>query len=49
LFEALSDCGVLKPGGEARSRQYKLPATKVPGRPRVYRFDRKMIEEDGKA
>ena len=44
FFETLSDCGALKPGGEARSRQYKLPATKVPGRPRVYRLDRKVIE-----
>lgn len=48
LLESLSGCGVLKPGGEARSLQYKLPATKVSGRPRVYRIDRKMIEEDGR-
>ncbi|WP_268942414.1 DUF927 domain-containing protein [Paracoccus benzoatiresistens] len=48
FLETLSDCGALKPGGEARSRQYKLPATKVASRPRVYRFDRRMIEAEGK-
>lgn len=32
--------GILVPGGEARSRQYRMPATKVPDRPRVYRFEK---------
>lgn len=44
MLDALADCGALKPGGEARSLQYKLPATKVRSRPRVYRVDRTMIE-----
>jgi len=34
---------ILKPGGEARSRQYRMPATKVPDRPRVYRFDKSKL------
>lgn len=34
---------ILKPGGEARSKQYRMPATKVPDRPRVYRFDKAKL------
>lgn len=40
VAKLLLDGGLLKPGGEARSLQYKMPRTKVPARPRVYRLRR---------
>ena len=43
LLDALEP-GTLKPGGEAGSLQYKMPATKVSDRPRVYRFDAQMLQ-----
>jgi putative DNA primase/helicase len=42
LLAALDD--ILVPGGEARSRQYRMPATKVADRPRVSRVDRSALE-----
>lgn len=42
MLAAIDD--ILAPGGEARSRQYRMPATKVADRPRVYRFDRSSLE-----
>ncbi|WP_411840573.1 DUF927 domain-containing protein [Paracoccus sp. ME4] len=41
LLEAVDD--ILRPGGEARSKQYRMPATKVRDRPRVYRFDKARL------
>ncbi|RJL05506.1 DUF927 domain-containing protein [Paracoccus aestuarii] len=42
MLAAIDD--ILVPGGEARSRQYRMPAAKVTERPRVYRFDRSALE-----
>lgn len=36
MLAAIDD--ILLPGGEARSRQYRMPASKVADRPRVYRL-----------
>lgn len=44
FWNSLANDRILKPGGEAGSRQYKLPARKVPGRPRCYRLDRRRVE-----
>jgi len=44
LLDALEP-HTLKPGGEAGLLQYKMPATKVSDRPRVYRFDVQMLED----
>ncbi len=40
----LGDAGLLVPGGEQRSFQYRLPRHVDPDRARVYRFDRQRIE-----
>lgn len=45
LMDSLNDDTTLLPGGEARSLQYKMPATQVPSRPRVYRFAKQKLEE----
>ena len=44
FWNTLIETAVLKPGGEQRSRQYKMPNGKVIGRPRCYRLDRSKIE-----
>lgn len=41
----LGDAGLLIPGGEQRSYQYRLPRYVDPDRSRVYRFDRQRIED----
>ncbi|GLK63696.1 hypothetical protein [Paracoccus kondratievae] len=40
----LNDAGLLVPGGEQRSFQYRLPRHVDPDRARVYRLDRQRIE-----
>lgn len=40
----LNDAGLLVPGGEQRSYQYRLPRQIDPDRARVYRIDRQRIE-----
>ncbi|WP_232220940.1 hypothetical protein [Paracoccus sp. J39] len=40
----LGDAGLLIPGGEQRSYQYRLPRCVDPDRARVYRIDRQRIE-----
>lgn len=40
----LADAGLLVPGGEQRSFQYRLPRHIDPDRARVYRLDRRKIE-----
>ncbi len=40
LLDQLKQIDALVPGGEQRSLQYRMPATKVRNRPRVYRFDK---------
>lgn len=40
----LADAGLLVPGGEQRSYQYRLPRCVDPDRARVYRLDRQRIE-----
>lgn len=40
----LGDAGLLVPGGEQRSYQYRLPRCVDPDRARVYRLDRQRIE-----
>jgi len=40
----LGDAGLLVPGGEQRSYQYRLPRYVDPDRARVYRLDRQRIE-----
>ncbi len=40
----LADAGLLVPGGEQRSFQYRLPRHVDPDRARVYRLDRQRIE-----
>lgn len=44
FWNALLEQDVLKPGGEQRSRQFKLSGRQVQGRPRCYRLDRNKIE-----
>ena len=44
LLGHLVETRVMIPGGEARSFQYRMPATKIADRPWVYRFDRRKIE-----
>jgi hypothetical protein len=46
LMALIEEDDTLKPGGEARSRQFKMPATKVETRPRVYRLDREKLGRD---
>lgn len=46
LLEDLNESGALLPGGEQRSLQYRMPATKVRHRPRVYRVDREKLASD---
>ncbi|WP_241557951.1 DUF927 domain-containing protein [Falsirhodobacter deserti] len=41
----LEDSGLLVPGGEQRSFQYRLPRHVDPDRARVYRLDRQRIED----
>ena len=41
----LQNDDVLEPGGEQRSRQYRMPDRKVQGRPRCYRLRRGRIED----
>lgn len=43
LLDAIAP-DTLKPGGEPRSLQFKMPKTKVSDRPRVYRFDAQMLQ-----
>ncbi|WP_168201337.1 DUF927 domain-containing protein [Qingshengfaniella alkalisoli] len=43
LLDQLQATEILKPGGEARSLQYKLPASKIRSRPRSYRLDRSKL------
>lgn len=40
----LGDAGLLIPGGEQRSYQYRLPRYVDPDRARVYRLDRQRVE-----
>lgn len=42
--QLLADAGLLVPGGEQRSYQYRLPRCVDPDRARVYRLDRQRIE-----
>ncbi|WP_081750463.1 DUF927 domain-containing protein [Paracoccus pantotrophus] len=42
--QLLADAGLLVPGGEQRSFQYRLPRCVDPDRARVYRLDRQRIE-----
>lgn len=44
VVKLLSDAGLLVPGGERRSFQYRLPRYVDPNREWVYRFDRQRIE-----
>src|SRR5690606_33364353 len=41
----LCDKGLLVPGGEQSSLQYKLPASLVPSRPRTYRIRRTRLAQ----
>lgn len=45
LLAAWQQEDLLIPGGEKRSLQYKLPATKLAHRPRAYRIDRQKLAQ----
>ncbi|MCQ0971961.1 DUF927 domain-containing protein [Paracoccus sp. TK19116] len=46
LWSNLAEADILKPGGEKRSLQSRMPASKVRGRPRCYRLDSDELAKD---
>lgn len=45
VLDQLLDAKLLVPGGEQRSLQYKMPASVIASRPRVYRFRRERVRQ----